>query len=39
MLRLPFHVLDDQIELLQVFVLYEISAIFHHLQYVLLHGF
>ena len=35
----PFHIFYNQIQHLQIFVLDQISAVFHHLQDVLLHGF
>lgn len=37
-LYLPLHIFYDQIQLLQIFIFNQISAIFHHLQDVLLHG-
>lgn len=35
---LPFHIFYNQIQLLQIFIVDQIGAIFHHLQDVLLHG-
>ena len=36
--HLPFHIFYNQIQLLQIFIVNQFSAVFHHLQDVLLHG-